>query len=133
MYYLTWKYQQEEEESIMNEFAKKLKAVCRGGLSRLVINTSVKSLVIKSIIYLLTPYAYIFVCGFVFDMLLKWYFMTTFIFISMCVMYLIAFVLIIVSVVNYRGNKKANSRKKSRSRKKPLPKRQQEVEIIEED
>ncbi len=69
-------------------------------------NDSVKSLVIKSIIFILIPYVYLFVCGIVFDMLLKWYFMTTFIFISLCVLVIGAIALIVYSIIQYNKAKK---------------------------
>lgn len=70
-----------------------------------------KELVIKSVILLLIPYAYLFLCGFIFDMLLKWYFMTTFIFISMLALYVIAIVLIIMNVVTYRRKTRTKERR----------------------
>lgn len=86
--------------------ADKAKQVCSKVINKLTTNTSVKNLVIKSVIYMLIPYAYIFVCGFIFDMVLKWYFMTTFIFISMCILWMIAIALIIISIIKYRKRAK---------------------------
>lgn len=69
--------------------------------NKLVENKSVKSLVLKSLLFLIIPYIYLFICGTIFDMLLKWYFMTTFIFVSLCILYLIAIALVVVSVIKY--------------------------------
>jgi len=67
---------------------------------------SVKTLVLKSILYLAVPYIYLILCGIIFDSLLKWYFMTTFIFFSMLALYLAAIVLIILMIVTYTKKKK---------------------------
>lgn len=81
---------------------EKLKNKMKTIFEKMTTNKSVKSLVLKSIIFLLIPYAYLFICGALFDMLLKWYFMTTFIFVSMCVLVVIAVVLIVYSIIKYR-------------------------------
>ena len=65
-----------------------------------------KSLIAKSVLYLLIPYAYLFICGFLFDMLLKWYFMTMFIFFSMAALYIVAIVLIVCMCIRYRKKTK---------------------------
>ena len=73
-----------------------------------------KSLIGKSILFLVIPYAYLFLCGFVFDMLLKWYFMTTFTFFSMIALYIVAIVLIVCMCVRYRKKKKNRKAKRSK-------------------
>lgn len=62
---------------------------------------SVGALVGKSVLLLLIPYAYLFLCGAIFDALLHWYFMTTFIFFSMIVLYLIAIAMIAWAIARY--------------------------------
>lgn len=74
----------------------------------LLICKNVKMLVLKSLLYLVIPYVYLFLCGFIFDMLLKWYFMTTFIFFSMIALYLVAIVLIVLMIVRFLREKKGN-------------------------
>lgn len=86
----------------MKDFMDKVKVVLGKSFKGLTEHASVKSLVVKSIIYLIVPYVYIFVCGLIFDVLLKWYFMTTFIFVSMCVLWILAIVLIVISIVKYK-------------------------------
>lgn len=69
---------------------------------------SMKTLILKTILYLAIPYAYLILCGIVFDSLLKWYFMTTFIFFSLIALYIVAFVVIILMISRYvkKGKKK---------------------------
>lgn len=70
-------------------------------LTRLTTHATGKQLVLKSILYLLIPYLYLFACGFLFDYLLKWYWMTTYIFLSLCAFALIALALVVASVVKF--------------------------------
>ncbi len=67
---------------------------------------NLKVLIGKSILYLIIPYAYLFLCGAIFDALLKWYFMTTFIFFSLIALYAAAIVLIVLMCVRYFKKKK---------------------------
>ena len=69
---------------------------------------SMKTLILKSVLYLAIPYVYLILCGVIFDSLLKWYFMTTFIFFSLIALYIVAFVLIILMISKYvkKGKKK---------------------------
>lgn len=69
-------------------------------------SSSVGKLVGKSLLLLVIPYAYLFLCGFLFDYLLKWYFMTTFIFVSMVLLYVIALALIVWAVIRFVREKK---------------------------
>lgn len=62
---------------------------------------NLKVLIGKSVLYLVIPYAYLFLCGFLFDALLKWYFMTTFIFFSLIALYIVAIVLIVMMCIRY--------------------------------
>ena len=66
---------------------------------------SVGKLVGKCVLLLLIPYAYLFLCGAIFDALLHWYFMTTFIFFSLIFFYVIAIILIIWAIVRYSRRK----------------------------
>lgn len=74
-------------------------------------NTKAGPLAGKCILLLLIPYAYLFLCGFVFDMLLRWYFMTTYIFISLIVLYIIAIALVVMAVKHYREYKREKNPK----------------------
>lgn len=87
----------EKAKTIASKAMVKIKQL----IGKLTTNHSVKSLLLKSICMLLAPYVYLFVCGFIFDMLLKWYFMTTFIFVTLCLFALLAVTLIVVSVVKF--------------------------------
>lgn len=69
-------------------------------------NKTVGQLVGKSILLLVIPYAYLFLCGFIFDRLLRWYFMTTFIFVSLIVLYILAIAMIVGAVKVYKEQKK---------------------------
>lgn len=81
---------------------------------------SAGSVFLKSIILLLIPYAYLFICGFIFDMLLKWYFMTEFIFVSLMILWLIAVIYIIWAWKRYFAFKRYASRKEARRRGRDL-------------
>jgi len=66
-----------------------------------------KELVGKSVLLLVLPYAWLIFCGLVFDKLLKWYFMTTFIFFSLIALYLLAIVAVVFLIVGFvKKNKK---------------------------
>lgn len=56
---------------------------------------------------LFIPYAYLLLCGLVFDMWLKWYHMVMFIFCSFVGLYLVAFVLVGVAIARYVQSKKS--------------------------
>ena len=84
----------------------KVKLALALAFKRLTTHKNMGWLVLKSVIYLLIPYAYLFLCGFLFDYLLGWYWMTTFIFLSLCVLFLLALVLVVVSVVKFIRRKK---------------------------
>ena len=77
---------------------------------------NLKSLIVKSIVLILIPYAYLFVCGLVFDALLKWYFMTTFIFFSMVALYIAAIVLIILMCIRYSKKSKKKAHKEGKTK-----------------
>ena len=68
-----------------------------------------RQLAVRIVLALLIPYAYLFLCGFIFDKLLHRYDMVMFIFISLCVFYLIALAYIAVCIVNFRRNRKRNA------------------------
>lgn len=85
---------------------KKLNALAGMKGFRFFLNsTSVGALVGKSILLLVIPYAYLFLCGAIFDALLHWYFMTPFIFYSLIALYVIALALIIWAIVRYSRRK----------------------------
>ena len=75
------------------------------GLKFFLNSRSLGALIGKCILLLLIPYAYLFLCGAVFDALLKWYFMTTFIFFSLIFLYIIAILLIVWAIVRYNRRK----------------------------
>jgi hypothetical protein len=64
------------------------------------------ALLVKILLLLIIPYAFLMLCGLVFDYWLRWYFMTNFIFVSLIVLYLIAFTLIVWAVARYINNSK---------------------------
>lgn len=63
----------------------------------------------KGLLLLVIPYAYLMACGLVFDYLLKWYFMTGFIFVSLIALYLLALCLIVWAVVRFAGRGKGGA------------------------
>ena len=65
-----------------------------------------KALIGKSVLYFVIPYLYLIFCGLFFDKLLKWYFMTTFIFFSLMALYLVAIVLIVIMIVKFIKKRK---------------------------
>ena len=75
------------------------------GLRFFLNSSSVGALVGKCVLLLVIPYAYLFLCGALFDALLKWYFMTTFIFFSLIFLYVFAIILIIWAIVRYSRRK----------------------------
>ena len=62
---------------------------------------TVGGLVLRCFILLVIPYAYLMFCGLVFDMWLKLYGMTPFIFYSLIVLYLAAIAVIVLAIVRY--------------------------------
>ena len=60
----------------------------------------------KCVLMLVIPYAYLLLCGLVFDKLLHWYSMTTFIFFSLLALYLIAIILCVIAIRNFCRRKK---------------------------
>ncbi len=83
-----------------------MKATLQRVVDRLTTHKTLGQLVLKSVMYLLIPYIYLFACGFVFDYLLNWYWMTTFIFVSLCVFALIAIALVVMSIYKFNKAKK---------------------------
>ncbi|NCC77360.1 MAG: hypothetical protein EOM08_13105 [Clostridia bacterium] len=69
---------------------------------------SIVSLVAKSALLLAVPYVYLMLSGLVFDFWLKWYFMTTFIFISLVLLTLLVVTLIIWSIVRFARQKQVS-------------------------
>ena len=63
-------------------------------------------LTLRIVLALLIPYAYLMLCGLVFDKWLHLYNLTLFIFISLCVLYLIALAYIAFSIVGFCRRKK---------------------------
>lgn len=59
------------------------------------------ALILKIILMLVIPYAYLMLCGLIFDHFLKWYFMTNFIFVSLILLFLIALILSIWAIVRF--------------------------------
>ncbi len=92
------------------DIVKKIANKAGGFVRFLLESTSPWSLLGKCALMLAIPYAYLILCGLLFDKLLKWYFMTTFIFVSLMALYLAAFVMIAVAI--YRFVKGQRSKKK---------------------
>lgn len=97
-----------DHSEIKNKEKKSIGSIISGVRNFFLINKTFGKLVLKIILMLAIPYIYLLLCGLIFDSLLKWYFMTTFIFISLLVLYFIALVMIIIAVRNYfrKGNKR---------------------------
>lgn len=71
-------------------------------------NHSIATLIAKSLLLLIIPYVYLMLSGLVFDFWLKWYFMTTFIFISLVLLTLLVVTLIIWSIVRFARQKQVS-------------------------
>ena len=85
---------------------KKLETLANTKGFRYFLNSNTKgSLLKKCALLLLIPYVYLFVCGAIFDALLRWYFMTPFIFFSMITLYIIAILMVIWAITRYRRRK----------------------------
>ncbi len=69
---------------------------------------NIGALLAKIVLLLIIPYAYLMLCGLVFDYLLKWYFMTTTIFVTLLVIFVIAILLIVWAVIRYINKDKIN-------------------------
>ncbi len=81
------------------------------GLGFFLRNKTVASLIGKSLLLLIIPYAYLILCGLVFDMWLKMYDMVVFIFISFVSLYAIAFVIIGFAIACFAKRKAIAKRK----------------------
>ena len=89
---------QEKIEEKKKTFLEKIK--------ELLTAKSVGGVVVRIIILLVIPYAYLMLCGLIFDKWLRLYQATTFIFISLCVLYVIAIVLCILTIKWFNESKK---------------------------
>ena len=69
-------------------------------------STSVGQLIGKCVLLLVIPYAYLILCGLIFDKWLKMYTMVPFIFYSLIALYVAAVVVIIWAVVRFVRRKK---------------------------
>ena len=78
---------------------------------------SVGGVIVRIIILLAIPYAYLLLCGLIFDKWLRMYQMTTFIFISLCVLYVIAIILCILTIKWYNESKKGTRRTHKKAEK----------------
>lgn len=94
---------------------------------------SVGGVIVRIIILLAIPYAYLLLCGLIFDKWLRMYQMTTFIFISLCVLYVIAIILCILTIKWYNESKKGTRRthKKAEKAEKVVEKTEKVVEKTE--
>ena len=79
---------------------------------------SKSSLAIHIILDLLVPYAYLMLCGVVFDRWLRLYNMTTFIFFSYMVLQLAGIVFAIINIVNFVRRSSAKSAQGAHAKKK---------------
>lgn len=73
---------------------------------------TVGGLILRCVILLVIPYAYLMLCGLIFDWWLHLYNMTNFIFYSLIVLAVIALILIICCIVWYFQAKKAPEKQK---------------------
>ena len=76
-------------------------------LRELLTAKSIGGLILRIVILLAIPYAFLMLCGLIFDKWLKMYNMTTPIFIALCILYAIAFALVICSIVWFSKAKKS--------------------------
>lgn len=91
------------------------KAASKKGFKNLLTAKSLLGLVVRIVILMIIPYAYLMLCGLVFDWWLHMYEMTNFIFYSLIVLAVAAVVLIILTAVwtAKSGNLKNASKKQS--------------------
>ena len=109
--------EQKEKKSFMQKIKKLLTAKSVGGV------------IVRIIILLAIPYAYLLLCGLIFDKWLRLYQATTFIFISLCILYLIAIVLCVLTVKWYLEAKKGiNKPHKKASHRKAAPAKTEKAE-----
>ena len=90
------------EEKTVRKPAKKKKT-----LKEILTAKSVGGLILRIVILLAIPYAFLMLCGLIFDKWLKMYNMTTPIFIALCILYAIAIALCICSIVWFNKAKKS--------------------------
>ena len=110
------------EQKTKKSFGEKIK--------ELLTAKSVGGVIVRIIILLAIPYAYLLLCGLIFDKWLRLYQATTFIFISLCVLYVIAIILCILTIKWYNESKKGTRRAHKKAEKKEAA--AQEPKKIEE-
>jgi len=74
-------------------------------------STKVSALVLKTLLLLVIPYAYLMLCGLIFDRWLKLYMMTTFIFVSLCVLVVLALLFIVWAWIRHFGKSSTDERR----------------------
>ncbi len=67
---------------------------------------TLKQLLLRCFILLVAPYAYLMLCGLIFDMWLKWYDAVPFIFYSLITFYIVDIVFIVIFVCRYAKARK---------------------------
>lgn len=77
------------------------------GFKNLLTAASIGTLVLRIVILLVIPYAYLMLCGLIFDRWLHMYGMTNFIFFSLIALYVVAVVLVVLCIVWFIKNKKS--------------------------
>ena len=96
-------YTQEEVETAKTAKPRKKKKT----LKELLTAKSIGGLILRIVILLAIPYAFLMLCGLIFDKWLKMYYMTTPIFIALCILYVIAIILCICCIVWFNKAKKS--------------------------
>lgn len=77
-------------------------------LAKVTTSKSGAGLALRIVIGLLAPYAYLMLCGLVFDYWLKMYNMTTFIFFSYAFLQLVGIAFAVISILRYVNRNKKN-------------------------
>ena len=78
--------------------------------------TSVGGLILRIVLFLVIPYAYLMLCGLIFDRTLHMYNMTTFIFFSYAALQIAGIVLSILAIIRYVKYDKAQAAKQKKSK-----------------
>ena len=92
---------------------------------------SVGGVIVRIIILLAIPYAYLMLCGLIFDKWLRLYQATTFIFISLCVLYVIAIVLCIFTIKWSNEAKRSGKKAQKKAAKKEMAETAEEAKTEE--
>ena len=110
----------ENKQEKIEEKTEEKKKTFLEKIKELLTAKSVGGIVVRIIILLAIPYAYLMLCGLIFDKWLRLYQATTFIFISLCVLYVIAIVLCVLTVKWSNEAKKGGKKPKKKTIRKEV-------------